>query len=300
MANAIFTTKVNPSYDDLPEFRYHFPQKYLNLARQTIGDWIIYYEPRRDDVSDSSHGGRQCYFATARVQKIEKDPLRDDHYYAYVQNYLEFVRAVPFKINGFYPESNLKKNDGSTNKGVFGWAIRILPSPEYQSILQLGLLDSFENPIPTKMNEGLLAAEETTEYLPIRKTAILERPIREAAFTKTIQNAYHATCAMTGIKLINGGGRCEIEAAHIRPVSQNGPDSTRNGIALSRTVHWMFDRGILSITDEGSILMAKALVPNQVRMMLNPDGRIIFPENRIAAPHPIFLRYHRENIYKGD
>ena len=37
---------------------------------------------------------------------------------------------------------------------------------------------------------------------------------------------------MTGLKLINGGGRCEIEAAHIIPVAKNGPDSPRNGIAF--------------------------------------------------------------------
>lgn len=32
MANAVFTTKVSPTYDDLPEVRYHFPKTYLNFA----------------------------------------------------------------------------------------------------------------------------------------------------------------------------------------------------------------------------------------------------------------------------
>jgi len=104
---------------------------------------------------------------------------------------------------------------------------------------------------------------------------------------------------MTGLKLINGGGRCEIEAAHIRPVEENGPDSPRNGIALSRTVHWMFDRGILSIADNGQILMAKKLVPDPVRRLLNSDGRIILPRDVTFAPHRVFLRYHREIRFKG-
>jgi len=105
---------------------------------------------------------------------------------------------------------------------------------------------------------------------------------------------------MTGLKLINGGGRCEIEAAHIRPVDENGPDSPRNGIALSRTVHWMFDRGILSIADNGQILMAKKLVPDPVRRLLNPDGRVILPNDATLKPHRFFLRYHRETRFKGD
>ncbi len=104
---------------------------------------------------------------------------------------------------------------------------------------------------------------------------------------------------MTGLNLVNGGGRCEIEAAHIQPVEKDGPDSPRNGVALSRTVHWMFDRGILSIGERGEILIANRLVPDQVRRMLNPDGLTKFPSAVALIPHPIFLRYHREVIFKG-
>ena len=43
MAKAVLTTKVDPSYDDLPEDRYHFPRTYLNAAREALGDWIVYY-----------------------------------------------------------------------------------------------------------------------------------------------------------------------------------------------------------------------------------------------------------------
>ena len=63
----IFTTKPVPSYNDLPEVRYHFPKTYLNQVERTLGDWIAYYEPRRSSAEPSSRGGRQGYFATARV-----------------------------------------------------------------------------------------------------------------------------------------------------------------------------------------------------------------------------------------
>jgi putative restriction endonuclease len=130
-------------------------------------------------------------------------------------------------------------------------------------------------------------------------TRLVERPFRDAAFTKMIQTAYHGTCAMTGLRLINGGGRCEIEAAHIKPVAALGPDSPRNGIALSRTVHWMFDRGIIAIADDGEMLIAKRLMPEQVLRMLNPDMHIRWPEDRSLIPHKIFLKYHREKVFKG-
>jgi putative restriction endonuclease len=143
-------------------------------------------------------------------------------------------------------------------------------------------------------------AEEPVEYGRPNRVQLLERPFRDAAFTRVIQTAYQSTCAMTGLKLINGGGRCEIEAAHIQPVAQDGPDSPRNGIALSRTVHWMFDRGILSVSETGEILLAQRFVPDPVRRMLNPDGKIMFPSSAAWTPHPVFLRYHRDHIFKGD
>jgi putative restriction endonuclease len=164
-------------------------------------------------------------------------------------------------------------------------------------ICRLGFADK----LPVAQYEAvMMVAEDPVEYDQPRKVQLLERPFRDAAFTRVIQSAYESTCAMTGLKLINGGGRCEIEAAHIKPVADDGPDSPRNGIALSRTVHWMFDRGILSISDAGEILMAPKLVPDPVRRMLHADGKARFPATPAWTPHPSFLRYHREHFFKGD
>lgn len=199
----------------------------------------------------------------------------------------------------FY-ESRLRKSDGSTNKGRFGWSLRVIPADEYRMICQIGFSGTAPAVETSDSAPALALREEPVPYSRTNRTVLLERPFRDAAFTRVVRFAYESTCAMTGLKLVNGGGRCEIEAAHIRPVEKEGPDSPRNGIALSRTVHWMFDRGILSIGDAGEILMAKRLVPEQVRRMLNRDSRIIMPAAAGLTPHPVFLRYHREYIFKGD
>lgn len=298
MAKGVFTTKVNPAYDDLPEVRYHFPKTYLNQARETVGDWIVYYEPRREDAHAEGNRGRKAYFATARVDRVEPDQRRENHFYAYVEDYLEFTSPVPFRQDALVFESFLRKQDGSTNKGAFGRAVRILKEHEYRAILKAGFEGVKQT--TTAYESELAVAEAIEEYGRTDKRQIFERPFREISFTRTIQQAYDKTCAMTGLKLINGGGRCEIEAAHIKPVAENGPDSPRNGIALSRTVHWMFDRGILSLTDSGEILMAKGLVPEPVQRIITPDHRIILPSEPSLRPHPLYLRHHREHIYKGE
>ena len=38
---------------------------------------------------------------------------------------------------------------------------------------------------------------------------------------------------MTGLKIANGGGRSEVQAAHIWSVEDGGPDAIQNGIAFS-------------------------------------------------------------------
>lgn len=302
MSKAILTTKVDPTYDDLPEERYHFPCTYLRQVEQAVGDWIIYYEPRRPSGDLSSSGGRQAYFATARLTRIEQDPLRKDHYYAFVSDYLEFDHPVPFKEGHHYYEGILRKEDGTTNKGAFGRAVRAIPDHEYSLILQAGFaksLGSMFDEVQTQNGVGL----EVREEMPLFERSIVERvvarPFRDAAFAVTVKEAYANTCAITGLRIINGGGRAEVQAAHIQPVAENGPDSIRNGLALSGTVHWMFDRGLISVDDDFSILVAKSRLPDTALRLLSEDRRLILPSRADLRPHRHYLGYHREKIFKG-
>jgi putative restriction endonuclease len=280
MANAVFVSKIIPAYNDLLEFCYHFPRMYLGKARDTVGDWILYYESRRD-------GGRQVYFATARVARIEPDPRLSDHYYAIVEDYLEFPSPVPFREGDTFFESALRRPDGGVNKGLFGRSIHHIPDHEYQVIVTTGM-----------GNAAVVANADEPETDPDRPLIerLTQRPYRDRAFAEVIRSTYQSTCALTGLRLVNGGGRCEIEAAHIRAVEEQGPDSPRNGIALSRTLHWMFDRHIIALEDDGRILLAKKGIPQQLTGMLNPDGYARFPDQVHLRPHPQFLKFHREQF----
>ena len=196
MAKGVFTTKVNPTYDDLPEVRYHFPKTYLNQAQATVGDWIVYYEPRRQGANAAGRGGRQVYFAIARVQRIVSDPHRHAHYYACVTDFLEFEHIVPFRHDGRYLEDALMKEDGSTNKGAFGRSVRLISDDEYQLILQLG----FAKPTGGQMEDAeVIAAEEPEMYARPIVEQLRFRPFRDVAFTRSVRAIYNFTCAMTGL-----------------------------------------------------------------------------------------------------
>jgi putative restriction endonuclease len=300
MTKAVFTTKVDPTYDDLPEEKYQFPRTYLRQAEAAVGDWIIYYEPRRTSGDLSSRGGRQAYFATAKIDRVEPDPIRADRFYAFVSGYLEFESPVPFKEGEHYFEGALARADGKTNKGAFGRAVRFIPDAEYDLILQAGFVRTIgetSNALPVGDEHSSGFAEERLSYDRPIVERMISRPFREAAFALGVKEAYANTCAMTGFNIINGGGRAEVQAAHIRPVARHGPDSIRNGLALSGTIHWMFDRGLVSIDENYSILVARDRLPDPVTRMFR--DKLLLPERLDQRPHAHFLRYHRDQIFKG-
>lgn len=311
MSKAVLTTKVDPTYDDLPEQRYHFPRTYLRQVEAARGDWIVYYEPRRPGGDLMKTGGRQAYFATARITDIIEDPSTPDHFYALVEDFLPFDHTVPFKEANHYYERGLRKDDGSTNKGAFGRAVRNIPDAEYDLILAAGFAHVLgkrdrERSAPDPVEEAHMGFGDNPqmsfeiEVVDRRIVSqVLQRPFRDRAFSVAIKSAYQDTCAVTGLKLINGGGRSEVQAAHIRPVAHGGPDSVRNGLALSGTVHWMFDRGLISVDDDYSLLIADSRVPDTITRLINSERRLLVPARADERPHSQFLQYHRGYVFKG-
>jgi putative restriction endonuclease len=295
----VFQTKISPGYNDVPEFQYHFPRMYLNQVERSVGDWIVYYEPRRATTDDLSRGGRQAYFAIARVVKVRPDDTKADHFYADVADYLPFDNAIPFREGDHFYENAMRGQDGRTNSGSAQRAVRNMSDKEFDLMLRVGFAADLQQakPVESPVLEGFAEPPAFIER-PLVETTVT-RPFRDAVFSKQIQTAYDKRCAMTGFRIINGGGRPEAQAAHIRPVEHDGPDSPRNGLALSSTFHWMFDRGLLSIDDDFKILKAKGAVPPEVERLLNPSGQLIVPKDYRLQPHQQFLSFHRENIFKG-
>jgi putative restriction endonuclease len=124
------------------------------------------------------------------------------------------------------------------------------------------------------------------------------RPFRDRAFKYAVRAAYDNKCTLTGLRLINGGGRPEVEAAHIKPVADDGPDTVRNGLALSGTVHWLIDRGLISIGDDYKILVANNRVPDNAIRLLNQNGMVNLPKDQTLYPNAHYLKFHRDQVFK--
>jgi putative restriction endonuclease len=310
MAKAVFIQSRHAVYQDVPGERYHFPSRpYLSVAAQTVGDWIIFYEGRR--------GGGRGYYAVQKVERIVPDPRDPSHHFALMDasTLLSFEQQVPYAdAQGAPYETRLAGPDGQVRSGGLNTAaIRLLPDRDFARIVSLGLAPqvgadalprdqaspfnwSHELPglsEPDVAFEGKVAPDD-------RLRVLSSRLLREESFARQVKSAYHARCAMSGLSLRNGGGRPEVNAAHIRPVASQGPDIVQNGLALSGTLHWMFDRGLVSVGEDHSILVAKgALREEEQTRLLTPERRLALPADPADWPHPAYLAWHRQNVFKG-
>lgn len=296
MTKLVLLHRADSIYEDVPDERYDFPRAYLKAVEEGVGDWVVYYEPVR--------AGPRGYFAVAKIARVIPKPGAEGRFLALMEpgSYLEFDRDVPRLSKGRPWEAALTDVDGLPKSGgAVQSAVRRLPEAEFAAIIRAGLPVDLER-IEARRYEAV-AYEVDEGAAPLERPVIerlVSRPYRDVAFRRKVREAYDFRCAMSGLRLRNGGGRPEVNAAHIRPVERQGSDFVRNGLALSGTLHWMFDRGLISVADDPdyTILVSLNKVPREVAdRLIVPSRRLVLPEDRRNWPHPDNLRWHRENIF---
>lgn len=148
------------------------------------------------------------------------------------------------------------------------------------------LQENIEVIVPTQV------IEKTQEF--IENTNSIENLFNSQSFRDFVMVGYGNKCAVTG-KSIVWKKFINLEAAHIMPKSHNGTYMPNNGLALSRDIHWAFDKGFFTINDDYTIKVHEELMNTYLGEF--EGKKIHLPENPFFIPNKESLRYHRENIY---
>ena len=296
---AIFDTRSGTSYDDDIIRHYHFPNRYLTEAQHTLGDWIVYREPQRG-------AGRRGYVAVARVTRIEPDSSKPRFSYAHVADFLAFDSVVPLRRSSSFYEDRLNQvqNPSRIGAALQGKSIRTISDREFGAITRAGLNETLDpkNAIRVELDSrhadgNVLALVGGTIEEQERHVVqmLVNRKIRDAAFRRSVVDAYDNRCAVTRLRIINGRDKAEVQAAHIWSVKDGGPDIVQNGLALSATCHWLFDRHLISLTDDYGLLVSHNKVPNELRSLFAQQlDRIHLPTDKNLWPHHAYVARHRE------
>ncbi|MBF9032781.1 HNH endonuclease [Rhodobacterales bacterium HKCCE2091] len=295
MVKLVLMHKADSIYEDEPDRVYDFPRSYLKAVEDAVGDWVVYYEPVK--------AGPRGYFAAAKIERVIPKPGADGRYLALIApgSFLPFDREVPRLVQGRPLELLLTAPDGTPARGgATQLAVRRLPDAEFERIVGLGLpvnLETIEAGRYDPTSKDAADAAAPFERPVIER--LTRRPYRDVAFRRKVRETYGYRCAVSGLRLRNGGGRPEVQAAHIRPVDQLGSDSVRNGLALSGTLHWMFDRGLITVAEDNrSVLVSENKVPGDVvERLIGPERSLFLPQDQRDWPHPENLKWHRENVF---
>ena len=135
-----------------------------------------------------------------------------------------------------------------------------------------------------------------------RGTTQRQAMVRCDVFRAAVIGAYDSRCAISGLGLRHSAGtsspRHEVEAAHIIPVARGGRDRIQNGLALNRTMHWAFDRGMLWVDQNVRVSVAKEAEKDQRNRWLKQFDRrpLNVPVDPRHRPNPEALGWHAANV----
>jgi putative restriction endonuclease len=126
---------------------------------------------------------------------------------------------------------------------------------------------------------------------------------RDARFRIQVVSSYVFTCALTGYSLTTLSNTTIVDAAYIHERCDSLNDDPKNGLALSKNAHWMFDEGLWSLTDDLRILVAENAFTDW-----SPDGTslrdfqgrsLFFRDGCTLRPARNYVAWHREHRFRS-
>jgi len=164
---------------------------------------------------------------------------------------------------------------------------------------------------------GFIAAKKHGEgYLHDQEDFVLNEPeakykrilhteedvfVRNGLFKKIVPKIYGNKCSFTGMQWSSTFGHSFVDACHIVPFSQTHDDKVTNGIALCPNLHRAFDRGLVSISANYTIMVSNHVIEKETHAytLKGLEGRkILLPNKQLHFPEAEALAWHRENVFK--
>lgn len=125
---------------------------------------------------------------------------------------------------------------------------------------------------------------------------------RDPRFRDAVLVAYQYRCAVCGFDARLRHAPIGIEAAHIRWHQAHGPDTVPNGLALCALHHKLFDRGALTVREDGTLAVSPLVNGAEAteRWLVAFDGRAIEgPRESADVPDPEHLAWHRREVFRA-
>ena len=132
------------------------------------------------------------------------------------------------------------------------------------------------------------------------KEQLVKTRVNQAFFRKSILASYNYTCCITGIHQNE-----LLIASHIKPwgIDEKNRLNPRNGIAINALHDRAFETGLITITEDYRLRISPILRKQEkseaiIEYFIKYDNKEISLPARFL-PDPEFLKYHRQERFKG-
>ena len=277
---------------------YEFPTKYQKCfygVSRSQPICALIYEPRRE-------GGRKAFVGWTEISDTPKRHQNGKWRVSFDGGIRSFDQVVPLVVNDTPVEHRLRdvpaKGRGAMLRGM---AVRDMPATNAMEILALGSSSDVRTRVYS-VDADLPLAE--------RRKLQVAAYARNATFRDTVLTAYGYRCAVTGLstaKLPASRLASALEVAHIRPVSEKGPDALGNALVLTPTLHRLFDAGLFTLCiSRGQVRvkrhpkLAESVLSNTERgtiIKLKDGMPLLTPRVEEMQPMRQFVEFHSKNIY---
>lgn len=119
----------------------------------------------------------------------------------------------------------------------------------------------------------------------------------QGTFRILVTDAYHRRCAVTGEKTLP-----VLEAAHIRPFAEEGPNHVNNGLLLRADLHRLFDSGYVTVDPDLRFVVSGRIKEDYEngRDYYALQGKQLsnVPESPLERPSRAQLAWHNENAFR--
>ncbi len=126
---------------------------------------------------------------------------------------------------------------------------------------------------------------------------------REARFRIEVVAAYNYACALTGYRVTTIGLGTIVDAAHIHQFADSRNNDPRNGLALCKNAHWLFDNGLWTIANDYTVRVAHGRFdeesPDQKALTQYHGLMIRLPNDPSLRPSPEHLTWHKTKKFQG-
>jgi putative restriction endonuclease len=127
---------------------------------------------------------------------------------------------------------------------------------------------------------------------------VVEARQGQAAFRTRVLDAYSRRCAITGERT-----EPALEASHIRPYNESGPNRVNNGLLLRADLHQIFDAGLITVTPDYRICVSKRIKEQydngREYYQFNEKPLAILPTNLMDRPAPTNIEWHNSRVFQG-